>query len=97
MLELHVNEQTKLRQLQVEHAPVLFRLIHASRKNLRRFLPWVDYNTTEEHSLRFIELMQRKADEEDAVAFGIWHNDVLCGVIDLHGWDHVLQKAEIGY
>lgn len=97
MLELNVNEHTKLRQLQPEHAPLLFQLIHASRKSLRRFLPWVDYNTTEEHSLRFIELMLRKAEDEEAIAFGIWHKDVLCGVIDLHEWDHVLQKAEIGY
>lgn len=97
MLELTVNNTTSLRQLQAEHAPALFLLINSSRKSLRRFLPWVDYNTTEEHSLRFIELMLRKADEQEAVAFGIWHKDELCGVIDLHGWDHTLQKAEIGY
>lgn len=97
MLELPVNDTTTLRQLQPEHAPALFLLINSSRRNLRKFLPWVDYNTTEEHSLRFIELMLRKADEQDAVAFGIWYQDQLCGVIDLHGWDHALQKAEIGY
>lgn len=97
MLELTVNDTTSLRQLQREEAPALFQLINASRKNLRKFLPWVDYNTTEEHSLRFIELMLRKTNEQEAVAFGIWHNQQLCGVIDLHGWDHALQMAEIGY
>lgn len=97
MLELNVNENIRLRQLQVEDAPALFQLIHASRKSLRRFLPWVDYTTKEDDSLRFIELMQRKADEEEAVAFGILHDDTLCGVVDLHDWDHALQKAEIGY
>ncbi len=97
MLELLVNDTTSLRQLQPEHAPALFQLVNLSRKHLRKFLPWVDYNTTEEHSLRFIELMLRKANEQSAVAFGIWHNSELCGVIDLHDWDHALQKAEIGY
>ncbi|MGE7773209.1 GNAT family N-acetyltransferase [Chitinophaga sp. NPDC101104] len=97
MLEIPVNTEIRLRQLQTDDAPALFRLIHDSRKTLRRFLPWVDYNTSEEHSLRFIELMLQKADEQEAVAFGIWYNDALCGVIDLHGWDHILQKAEIGY
>lgn len=97
MPELTVNDTTSLRQLQPEHAPALFQLINLSRKTLRKFLPWVDYNTQEEHSLRFIELMLRKADEQDAIAFGIWHNNELCGVIDLHDWDHTLQKAEIGY
>lgn len=51
----------------------------------------------EEHSLRFIELMLRKADEQEAIAFGIWYQEQLCGVTDLHGWDQALQKAEIGY
>ncbi len=97
MLEIPVNTDIRLRQLQTEDAPALFRLIHDSRKTLRRYLPWVDYNTSEDHSHRFIELMLRKSDEQEAVAFGIWHHDVLCGVIDLHGWDHILQKAEIGY
>ncbi|MGX5818127.1 GNAT family N-acetyltransferase [Chitinophaga lutea] len=97
MLELPVNDALRLLQLQPAHAPALYALINASRKNLRKFLPWVDYNTNEEHSLRFIELMLRKTDEQDAVAFGIWENGRLCGVIDLHGWDHPLQKAEIGY
>jgi ribosomal-protein-serine acetyltransferase len=97
MLEIPVTTEIRLRQLQTDDAPALFRLIHDSRKTLRRFLPWVDYNTSEEHSLRFIELMLHKADEQEAVAFGIWNNDALCGVIDLHGWDHILQKAEIGY
>ncbi|RPE13578.1 N-acetyltransferase [Chitinophaga lutea] len=97
MLELLVNDTTSLRQLQPAHAPALFQLVNLSRKHLRKFLPWVDYNTTEEHSLRFIELMLRKANEQTAVAFGIWHNNELCGVIDLHDWDHALQKAEIGY
>lgn len=97
MLELPVNDTVLLRQLQPEHAPALFLLVDASRKQLRKYLPWVDYNTSEEHSLRFIELMVRKAEEQDAIAFGIWHSGQLCGVIDLHDWDHALQKAEIGY
>jgi ribosomal-protein-serine acetyltransferase len=97
MLELPVNEHTFLRKLGPDDAPQLFRLINSCRKTLRRFLPWVDYNTPEDHSKRFIQLMMRKADEQEAVAFGIWHNGELCGVIDLHDWDHALQKAEVGY
>lgn len=97
MLELAVNDTIVLKQLHPEHAPALFLLVNSSRKLLRKYLPWVDYNTSEEHSLRFIELMLRKSNEQDAIAFGIWHGGVLCGVIDLHDWDHPLQKAEIGY
>jgi len=97
MLELRVNELITLRQLQPADAVPLYKQIDASRKSLRKFLPWVDYNTNEEHSVRFIQLMQRKAEEQEAMALGIWYQQQLCGVMDLHGWDHLLQKAEIGY
>lgn len=97
MLEIPVNDQISLRQLEPQDAPLVFAVLETSRKNLRKFLPWVDYNTKEEHSLRFIELMQRKAADQDAVAMGIWYEGHLCGVIDLHEWDHTLHKAEIGY
>jgi len=97
MLELAVNEMIKLRQLQPEDATTLFNQLDVSRKSLRRFLPWVDYNTKPEHTLRFIEMMLRKAEDQEAIAFGIWYGEDLCGVIDLHSWDHPLEKAEIGY
>lgn len=97
MLELAVDDHIILRQLQPENAPVLYRTLDTSRKALRRFLPWVDYNTNEDHSLRFIEMMLRKAEDQEAIAFGIWYNGQLSGVLDLHCWDHLLQKAEIGY
>lgn len=96
-LEIRVNDLIILRQLQPEDAAPLYRQIDVSRKSLRKFLPWVDYNTNEEHSLRFIQLMQRKADEQEAIALGMWYQQDLCGVMDLHAWDHLLQKAEIGY
>ncbi|RFS23435.1 N-acetyltransferase [Chitinophaga silvatica] len=97
MLEITVNETIVLKQLQEQDAPLVYQQIDASRKNLRKFLPWVDYNTNVEHSLRFIQMMERKADDQDAIAFGIWADQVFVGVIDLHCWDHALNKAEIGY
>jgi ribosomal-protein-serine acetyltransferase len=97
MLDLPVNDSISLRQLEPEDAPALYAQIDLSRKTLRRFLPWVDYNTNEEHSLRFIEMMLRKAEDQDAIAMGMWYEGQLCGVIDLHSWDHLLQKVEVGY
>ncbi|MBC9910977.1 GNAT family N-acetyltransferase [Chitinophaga varians] len=97
MLDIPVNQDIYLRQLTMQDAPLVYKQLDASRKNLRKFLPWVDYNTNEEHSARFIQMMQRKAEEQEAIALGIWYQHHLCGVMDLHGWDHQVQKAEIGY
>lgn len=97
MLNITVNEDVQLKQLEDKDAPLLYQQIDVSRKHLRKFLPWVDYNTNPEHSLRFIQMMGRKAEDQEAIAFGIWYKGALCGVIDLHGWDHTLQMAEIGY
>ncbi|WP_160712131.1 GNAT family N-acetyltransferase [Chitinophaga solisilvae] len=97
MLEVPVNEDIMLRQLQPADAPLVYKQLDSSRKSLRKFLPWVDYNTSEEHSLRFIQMMLRKAEDQEAIALGIWYKGVLCGVMDLHDWDHQLHKVEIGY
>lgn len=97
MIELPVNDEIYLKQLQPLDAPALYQQLDVSRKHLRKFLPWVDYNTKEEHSRRFIEMMQRKAEEQEAVAFGIWYHNAFCGVIDIHSWDRELHIAEIGY
>lgn len=97
MLELAVSDTIKLKQLQPEDAPLLYQQMDNSRRSLRRFLPWVDYNTNEGHSLQFIEMMLRKAEDQEALAMGMWFENQLCGVIDLHGWDHLLQKIEVGY
>ena len=97
MIEIPVNEKLFLRQLQPQDAPLIYHQLDISRKNLRKFLPWVDYNTNEEHSLRFIEMMTRKTEEQEALALGIWYENNCCGVIDLHNWEHQIQKAEIGY
>ncbi|RAJ01501.1 ribosomal-protein-serine acetyltransferase [Chitinophaga skermanii] len=97
MVSIVINDHIYLQQLKSNDAGMLFDLVQSSRKTLRRFLPWVDYNTKPEHSQRFIELMLRKADQQEAIAFGMWYNGALCGVMDLHEWDPILQKAEIGY
>lgn len=97
MLKITVNEDVVLKQLEDQDAPLLYQQIDASRKQLRKFLPWVDLNTNASHSLRFIQMMVRKAEDQEAIALGIWYKDELCGVIDVHDWNHDLQIAEIGY
>lgn len=97
MINIYISEQLELKQLELKDAPALFALIDRSRKSLRRFLPWVDYNTKLQHSENFIKTMLRKADELSDFAFGIWYDKQLCGVIDLHDWSKILQIAEIGY
>jgi len=97
MIEIPVSDKLFLKQLQPADAPHVYQQLDISRKQLRRYLPWVDYNTKEEHSLRFIEMMMRKTEEQEAFALGIWYDHQFCGVIDLHNWDHQIQKAEIGY
>jgi len=46
MLTHQLDEQSELRLLQPHQAVALFALTDTNRKHLRRWLPWVDGNTT---------------------------------------------------
>jgi ribosomal-protein-serine acetyltransferase len=87
----------QLRLLQMADAPILFDTIQQHRKELRRYLPWVDHTSMVKHSEQFIQHMTRKAYNQEALAFGIWYADQFLGIIDIHSWDHSYLCAEIGY
>ncbi|MHB1921009.1 MAG: GNAT family N-acetyltransferase [Chitinophagaceae bacterium] len=97
MFHIPVSPILELKQLTTPDAPELFKLVQGSRRHLRKWLPWVDSNTREEHSLEFIRIMEQRCQDLQAIAFGIRREGLLCGVLDLHGWDKELGKAEMGY
>ena len=91
MLTATVDEDIELRLLHVDNAEDLFELVDGDRDYLRRWLPWVDDNTSAEHTREFIE------SDAGRSASGIWYKGALVGVIDYHVIDWEDGKAEIGY
>jgi ribosomal-protein-serine acetyltransferase len=81
----------------LEDAAELFRAVNESREHLRPWLVWVDSTTKQEHSLQFIQVSLQQQNNQEALALGIFHKRKIIGGIGMHEWDHVLEKAQLGY
>lgn len=86
-----VDDEVELRLLQASDTEELFSLVDGNREYLRRWLPWVDDNTSVEQTREFIEGRAGRS------AWGIWYRGALVGVIDYHVIDWEEGKTEIGY
>ena len=97
MVSILIDDDILLRTLEPEDAPLLFKAINASRIHLRPWLNWVDRTQRPEHSLQFIQQSQQQMHQQEALALGIFHGQQIIGGMGMHGWDHNLKKAQIGY
>ncbi len=92
-----LGDALELRLLELNHAQSIFEAIEPSREHLRRFLPWVDLNTSPAHFKNFISSSLDQFKNFDGFSAGIWLDGGLVGIIGLHfiDWEH--QDTEFGY
>lgn len=79
------------------HAPELFSLIDRNRAHLRQWMPWLDWNTSEEDSRGFVRRSLERFSAVNGFDAGIWFEGVLAGTIGLHYINHNSRKTEVGY
>lgn len=92
-----IDESIALRPLALADAPALFALTEANRQYLRRWLPWVDAVTTEEHTREFIESAIEQRAAGRGPNFVILHDGTAVGVIGYRPIDRLNCVGEIGY
>ena len=97
MVSILIDDQLLLRSFQPEDAAALFHAVDASRNHLRIWFPWVDMTTKQEHSLQFIQQAQVQQHQQQAMSLGIVFNGEIIGSMGMHGWDHELKRAQLGY
>src|SRR5690606_6852464 len=97
MLQLKVTESLYLKELEESHAEELFAAIDQSRDHLRKWLPWVDRTRTVADTLSFLKNMEDQKHEHKGLAMGIFRKEQLVGSVDMHDWNHELNKAALGY
>lgn len=97
MVSILIDDNLLLRSYHLEDAAELFRAVNESREHLRPWLVWVDSTTRQEHSLQFIQVSLQQQNNQEALALGIFHKRKIIGGIGMHEWDHVLEKAQLGY
>ena len=92
-----VDERTKLRLLQQQHAQALFQVVEANRAHLRAWLPWLDSHTTVQDSMDFIVMSIFTFAQRGPMVCGIWYDERLVGVIGHNTIDAETGWATIGY
>lgn len=94
---ISVTPEITLKILQEKDADSLFKLIEKNRDYLRKFLGWLDHNTSITDSLKFIQLKRAKFDRMESATFGIHVSGSLVGLIGLNEIDQLNKCASIGY
>ena len=97
MFRIPIDDQLALELLEEQHALELFRLVDANRAHLREWLPWLDQNTSVEHTRVFIQATLRQLAAHNGFASGIRWQGALAGVIGLHAIDWPNRRSSIGY
>jgi len=87
----------ELRQMEERDAPTVLEAIDRDRADLRRWLVWVDRNTSLDDTLTFIRAEAEKHRATGELAAGIWFEQQLAGTIGTHVIDRLNRKVEIGY
>lgn len=87
-----------LEKFSLDRTEELFDVVEGNRDYLRRYLPWVDDNTTMEHSEDFIKkTLDKIRNKETEVAYFIIYQNKLIGVIDTHHIDQKNKSFHVGY
>jgi ribosomal-protein-serine acetyltransferase len=92
-----LDDTTELRLLEGADAPALFALVDGNRAHLRAWLPWVDANRTEAHSLAFIRAGREAEASQQGFSLGVWHRGDLAGVVGFHPPSWANRHVSLGY
>jgi len=96
-MEFQIDEDITLRLLRSQDACALFKLVDDNRLYLRRWLPWLDQNTSLEDSKDFIASVLSQFRADKGFACGIFFAGDLVGVCGYHEIDKVARSVAIGY
>ena len=97
MFSCKVNGQIELQLVQHEHCRELFKLMDANRKHLHPWHPWIDQIRTNTDLERFITRWLQQLSSNRGFHAGIWHEGILCGVINHLNVDWVNRSTVLSY
>jgi ribosomal-protein-serine acetyltransferase len=92
-----VDDRTRLRLLQVDHAPALFSLADRNRARLSEWLPWMLHTHDAADTENFIRASLEQYAAREGFHAGIWHDGELCGAVGLHRIDWPNRSVSLGY
>ena len=97
MVQIFVSTEIELSAVAPNDAGELFALVDRNRAHLRKWLPWLDFNTSVEDSSDFIDRSIQQWDERSALVTVIRYEGTMCGVMGFNTIDGQNRVCEIGY
>lgn len=87
----------ELHRLSHTHAEALFALINNNRSYLRQWLGWLDHSVKLQDTEAFIDACNGSFLDRKSLVQVIVVDGRICGLVDLHCFDHINRRAAIGY
>ncbi|MGF9713180.1 MULTISPECIES: GNAT family N-acetyltransferase [Paenibacillus] len=97
MFKYRIDDELELKLLEPADAEALYRLIHANRSYLRKWMAWVDATKSPQDTRSFIESARIRWAKGDGMTAGILFHGELCGTIDHHALCLLNRRTSIGY
>lgn len=97
MATILLDQHLQLRPYELDDFQALFDAINNSRQHLGPWLNWVANTTRAEHSLEFIQQAQHQRHTLEALALGIFYDNMVIGGVGMHDWRHDTGRAQVGY
>jgi ribosomal-protein-serine acetyltransferase len=96
-LTADLREGARLRPVEDEDVPALFRLVDGNRAHLRAWMAWLDGTRVEADVRTWADAERAKAAEGKAVQFVILEGELPAGVVGFNEIDWTHRQVEIGY
>lgn len=92
-----IDEKLDISIVEPVMAADLFCLVDANRLYLKKWLPWLDVNCSEEDSLNFINSSAQAYEKKEQIVWAIKFRDKLVGVISFNEINWSTRTVQIGY
>ena len=98
MFSYKIDDDTRLRLIEMRHAEELNALVLANFEHIREWSAWLtDKERPVERTREWIRQNLTRFAVNESFTIGIWHRDALAGQIDFGNVDRTARKFEIGY
>lgn len=97
MNKIHVDQEITLVKLRMKSAREIYKKVTESKEFLRQWLQWANEVRSIADIKRYISPILKSDCVKKDIAFEVWFEKDLAGIITLKEIDNVNRKAEIGY
>lgn len=97
MFTFRATDELELRLIEPRQAEAIYAVVDRNRAHIRRWMGWVDKNTSVDETRKWCELAARQFAANDGFHAGLWVGDKFVGEIGYHRISWINRKTTIGY